>query len=226
MMAGVSPAATVTFNIVPEGGSAGDTVTVAPGASVDYRIEAIVTSDDPVTTDNNGLAFFSVDVLTDLGVTQSAADAFDPAIGSAFPLVQSLGQPSDDDILEIGGGQNIFSSGTAVTGIGVGATQTLATGSLTTPSTEGTFTITLDASANVLDTGTDTSASTANVVTGSGFTISTMQDTGNGDGDGGGNGDTTPPPTGGCGSGAPLFAAATFLMLGCLRLGGTGRWRR
>ena len=67
-------------------------------------------------------------------------------------------------MLEIGGGQNTFVSGEAVSGIAVDNLQLLAKGMLVTPDTEGSFSVTLDAAANVLEVGSDTSVRAAEVI--------------------------------------------------------------
>ena len=205
--AGPASAATVTFDIVPTGAhAAGATeVVVAPGQEVPYEITASVTSDDTTAQDNNGLAFFTLTLETDLGVAQMAADKFDADIAQAFTLLAGLGTPSDDDLLEIGGGQNTFLPGAATTGVAVGQTQVLVRGRLTTPQTEDTFTISLAGSANAFDPGSDTSVSPATVSIGPGFTIRTEE---------GADADSTPPPTVSvCGCGTCGMLACSLLML-------------
>lgn len=219
MLAGPASAATVTFEMVPVGGSAGDEVVVAPGTEVAYELTATVTSDDSASSDNDGLAFFSVTVETDLGVTQIPADEFDSVIAQAFPFVQSLGRADDDDILEIGGGQNTFSPGSATTGLGVGQAQLLARGRLITPTSEGTFTITPTASANVFDPGSDTSVSVADSVVATGFTIRTQEGAGT-------DPEPGPPSPPLCGSGTASMAAGSLLLLALLRFANLGRAAR
>jgi hypothetical protein len=166
-------AATVQFDIFPIGGQGGDVVVVAPGEPVSYELTALVSSDSPDEQDNNGLAFFSVTVETDLGVGQMPADALDPVIAAAFSIAQGLGTPADDDLIQIGGGQNTFVEGSAAAGIALDHVQLLARGSLQTPQMEGTFTVIVRAPSppNVLNPGSTTRVTQANVLDTAGFTI-------------------------------------------------------
>lgn len=84
-------AATVTFDIQPDGLSGTNAVVVEPGQDVPYILTAIVTPDDPINVDNNGLAFFRVHIRTDLGVTQRPVDEFEPIIGDNFTIQQNPG---------------------------------------------------------------------------------------------------------------------------------------
>jgi hypothetical protein len=181
-------AATATFDILSP--DADGEVLVLAGDPVSYEIFVTVTSDEAAALDNSGLAFFSITVATDLGITQNPAEEFDPTVAQQFPTVQSLGTPVDDDITQIGGGQNTF-GGTIQYGVALNQQTFLARGTLLTPTqTLGTFTVTIGANttANVFLPGDVPTAQSANVVAGQGFTIRTtdqLPDDGTDGGDGG-----------------------------------------
>jgi len=94
--------------IVPIEGTNDFEVRVQPGGEIPYEIYVTVTSDTPEVDDNGGLAFFSMTVETDLGVEQPPADELEPTIAQWFSVVLSLGTPLEDDIVQIGGGQQTF----------------------------------------------------------------------------------------------------------------------
>jgi hypothetical protein len=234
-IAGSGHAATVRFTLVPRNVD-GSVVTVTPGAEVPFDVFAEVTSDDPAAPDNNGLAFFSMAVDTNLGVTQRPLDAFSQTVGPAFPLVQSLGRAVDDDIEEIGGGQNTFGGNAAVAGIGVGEPELLGSGRFLTPASEGTFDVQVRSvpSANVFAPNVTSGAQAATVEIGPGFTIITSQpaaDDDDDDTDGDDEDDdrtpTTQPttrPSGGAGvpisTGILIGGGILAAFLGALFLGG------
>lgn len=190
-------AATVTFDIQPQEGDASQDIVVEPGGLVAYEITALVTSDDAETPDHAGLSSFSLDVLTDLGIVQDPVDALDAVIASAFTYNPTLGQPSSDDILEIGGSQDVLLGDDAlVQNIAVDAEQVLATGELITPPTEGTFTVTIstESEATVFASWNTSEMMLANTAVGTGLTIRTElsagDDTGGDTGGDTGNGGT------------------------------------
>jgi len=172
-LAGAAFATTVRIDVVPASDNNATSVTATPGSEVAYQIYIQVISDNTATADNNGLAFFTVDILTDLGVEQPAMDSFSALVNQAFTVVRSLGTPQDDDILQIGGGQNTFAGGTVTAGIGSGEGQLIGQGRLITPSAEGSHTVAIGPSsqANVFAAGSLTSAGQATLQAGPGFTI-------------------------------------------------------
>jgi hypothetical protein len=227
---GPALATTVRFDIVPTNAPNATTVQVTPGTDVPYDLYALVSSDDAATPDNNGLAFFTVDVTTNLGVPQQPLTAFTAQIGQLFTIVQSLGTPNDDDILQIGGGQNTFAGGTSQGGVAVGTQRTLiGQGVLKTPAATGVFSVGLaDTSrANVFNPGSVTSAKQATFVAGPGFAVrisnattggnDTGNDGTNGNADGGtdtGGGDGTAASR--AASEQAVVAGALFTVLGFL----------
>jgi hypothetical protein len=176
---GEAGATTVTFNVVPTADPTATSVTAAPGAEVPYQLFAQVISDTAGTPDNNGLSFFSVDITTNLGVTQQPLDSFDPQIATTFTVTQSLGTPQGGNVLQsnivqIGGGQNTFAGGTVRAGIGTGNTPTLlGTGRFLTSTTVGSYSVGVASTsqANVFLPVSLSSAKQATVTTGPGFTI-------------------------------------------------------
>lgn len=150
-----SSAATLTFSLVAIDAESGtNQVVVLPGAEVPYILTALITYEG-TQADNAGLAFFSVNIRTNLQVTQQPLDSFDSGVALAFPILQSLGTPREgplagvfQDILDIGGSQNTFGGTQAIFGVALLETQVLGQGRLLTPQTQGTFT------AGILDTST------------------------------------------------------------------------
>lgn len=140
---GLAHGATVTFELFATDDPSADQVTVLAGDPVAYTLTVTVTSDDPGSPDSDGLAGFSVDLLTDLGIAQLPADEFGVEIVASFPLFPSLGSPIDpSDLLGISAFSEALLGGTGTPGIALDETITLATGSfLTDPDMLGTFTI-------------------------------------------------------------------------------------
>lgn len=190
-------AATVIFDIQPDGLSGTNAVVVEPGQDVPYILTAIVTSDDPINVDNNGLAFFRVHIRTDLGVTQRPVDEFEPIIGENFTIQQNPGTPLEppgstgelQDIEQISGAVNTFVGLLPVFGIAQNEQQILARGRLATPNIEGDFSAIVrdDSTANVFQLP-DNRVVTANIAIGTGMRISTRVSTGGGGGSDDGNG--------------------------------------
>jgi hypothetical protein len=170
--ANTATATTVRFDVVPTADNAATSVTYAPGAAVPYQIYAQVISDDTTTADNNGLAFFSLELTTNLTVTQRALTAFPTQIAQAFTLVQSLGTLTNDDIAQIGGGQNTPGGGTVTAGIG-STRQLIGEGNFVAPTTLGTYTVGIgpSTSAQVLAAGSLTNVKQATIQAGPGFSI-------------------------------------------------------
>lgn len=203
LFAGPASAAVVTFDLVPANTPNATEVTALPGSEVPYQIFVEVTSEDPNLVDNNGLSFFSINIGTNLVVEQPPLTQFSPQIAQTFTIVQSLGTPSGDDILQIGGGQNTFAGGSVTGGIGQAQAVLIGQGVFRTPTLEGPYQVAIDATtstANVFTAGSLNSAVAATLVAGPGFTINVVESTdgggdgnGGGDGDGGGDGET--PPT-------------------------------
>ena len=105
LAAAVAESATVRFELVATNASGSGPIVVAPGESVPYEIRATATSDDPSAADNNGLAFLTVSIDTDLDVTQQAVVLSD-TMTTVFPIAASSGTLQADDIVQIGGGQS------------------------------------------------------------------------------------------------------------------------
>lgn len=187
VLAGAASATTVRFDVVPTSDTSATSVTVTPGAEVPYQVYVHVISDNTTTVDNNGLSFFTLEVLTNLTVAQQPLSNFATLIADSFTVVQSLGTVQDDDIVQIGGGQNTFAGGTVTAGIGSGSGwQLIGEGKFLTPTTEGSYTVApgSDSLANVFAAGSTTSATQATLQLGPGFTIvvaeaSTSTTTGN-----------------------------------------------
>ena len=130
---------------------------VEPGAEVAYTLTAQVTpdenDDEGIVVD--GLAFFSLTIETDFGVDQLPLDEFTPIVAQNFVIVPILGTVEDDDIVQIGGGQNTI-GGAGVNGIGLEFAQTIGAGRFLVPDTERDSTVSIsppDSSANVLISG-------------------------------------------------------------------------
>lgn len=147
-------AATLTYSIVPTNDPGSSQVVVEPGAEVPYTLTARITYEG-TQADNAGLAFFSIDVRTDLLVAQLPIDSFDPQIALTFPVLQTRGTPREgpvagvvQDILQISGSQDTFAGTQTVLEVALLQTQVLGQGRLLAPQTEGTFT------AGILDTST------------------------------------------------------------------------
>lgn len=176
--AGVAAATTVRFDVVPTDDNTATSVTWPPGAGVPYQVYVQVISDDTTTTDNNGLAFFTLELATDLTVTQRTLTSFSTPITQAFTVVPSLGTLENDDIVQIGGGQNTLAGGTVTAGIG-STRQLVGEGIFVAPATEGTYTVGIGSrtQANVLAAGSLTTTKQATIQKGPGFTIVVAQPT-------------------------------------------------
>ncbi|HUW81922.1 MAG TPA: hypothetical protein VMZ31_03880 [Phycisphaerae bacterium] len=148
--AGSAWGATFTVEI-----AATSSTTVGPGGSVSYEITGVVSDDG-----NLGLGIFGVDLQTDTVVAQLGATE-GPSCG---PFVKNAGitnpagyggTADSDDLLQIGGGQNTigndpndpnlpaYPGGVVVEVIALGTPAVLATGSVTAPTTEGTYNVSL-----------------------------------------------------------------------------------
>jgi len=135
--------------------AATSSTTVGLGNSVSYQITGVLSDDG-----NLGLAAFGVDLQTNTGLDQPSATE-GPSMGS-FVKNEGITNPAGyggtanaDDLLQIGGGQNTigndpndpnlpaYPGGVVVTGIAVGTPVVLATGSVTAPTTEGAYEVSL-----------------------------------------------------------------------------------
>jgi hypothetical protein len=143
-------------------GTAGDTtIYVLPGDSVDYAVSGLLGGDV-----NQGLAMFAFDLSFSGG---ALAQASAPASGALAQFVSPLGlnNPAGfggtvrgGNLLQVGGAMNTIAntfaaapSGMVVTGLGSGASDVLATGTLTAPTAPGTYELTVSNSfANALET--------------------------------------------------------------------------
>lgn len=196
-LASTAGAATAVFDLVPAADNTATQVTVGRAAEVPYQIFVQVFSDDPATVDNNGLSFFSLGINTEFGVQQPPLDSFAPIIAQSFVNVQSLGTPVNDDLVQIGGGQNTLAGGAVTTGIGTNQRQLIGQGRFLAPTQLGSFRVGIaaDSQANVLLPGSLASSTAATVQAGPGFTVLVADVPDGGDGDGDGNGTTTQPTT-------------------------------
>ena len=91
LAAPLARAATVRFNIVPASNRNAQIRTIKTGSMIKYIIVVNVIS-DTAQTDNAGLALFTVNVETDLGVEQAPATEFVPVVRDNFRLFPSLGK--------------------------------------------------------------------------------------------------------------------------------------
>ena len=149
------------------------TVTVQPGATVPYEIGVLVTV-DPTQPGIQGLGTFDINVLTDLGITQSPLTAFQSATVATFTAGISLGTTSGSDILGISGQQDV--AGVTTSGVALGQRQVLGTGRLVAPSTVGTFEVSVTGSVQLLSNQLNPSVPQlvpASHITSIGFTIET-----------------------------------------------------
>ncbi len=173
-------AATVRFNIVPASNRNAQIRTIKTGSMIKYFIVVSVISDTS-ETDNSGLALFTVNVDTDLGVEQAPATEFVPVIRDNFRIFPSLGTPDDDNLIGVGASQNTF-GGSVVTGLGQIQSQDLVKGFFQTPDVEGRFRVTIDlasAAANVLTANfaeVGGSSAAREITVGPGFIIDTADD--------------------------------------------------
>ena len=172
----VSAAAAQTVTVTLD--SSQDGMSVSPGATIDWTISFTVSGGD-----NAGLALLATDLVQDGGNPETLdippADAV-PGPMSNFSRPDGISNPGESnpttgyigvqrgtagafDLIQIGGGQNIFgiaqAGGTGVAenanvvgGVGQSGAVTLASGSFLAPSTDGSYTFSLaDAIANTLD---------------------------------------------------------------------------
>lgn len=154
----------VDLNIKVTDPNGNSSITVTPGATVNYRVEGVLTS----SADNMGIALVAGDLTFD-GGDLAQADA--PTTTPMNNFVRNLGidNPAgyggtiiDGDIVQWGGGQNTinntpgnaaFPIGTVITGVGH-SNQVFLTGSLTAPTQNGTYTLALEnVFANVIKPG-------------------------------------------------------------------------
>lgn len=182
--------ATVRLSVVASAAPDQQAFTAEPGILVEYEIRATVEPDDPNAPDTNGLAGFTVDLITDFGVTQPQISGFGETVSLFLTMAQQLGTPAGDDLIGIAAAQ--LPGASAVTGIGVGVEIVLAHGFLMLPAVEGVVTVELgtDSNVTVLDTATSPSTFSPNVILDPGFTITIVASTG-GTGGTGGTGDGT-----------------------------------
>ena len=138
-------------------------VVVTPGATVSYSIVGELSDNG-----SQGLAMVTFDLAFSGGaLTQAAAPGSDPMLHFATPL--GLNNPSGfggtvvgGTLKQVGGAQNSIANtfapapvGTLIVGVAQpGSPQVLATGTLTAPTTCGTFTLSIDnVMANVVRLG-------------------------------------------------------------------------
>ena len=180
-LAAAASAATVTYDLVPVADPAVRTMTVAPGAGVQVQLTVLL---EPEGSPTNGLANVTVSLYTDLGIAQTPL-TLDPGFTAVFPLFANGGTVENDDLIQIGGFQNL--GGTPTTGIGLGAPLIVGTTTLKTPATPGTYEAALNVGATmtVLNSSPPPTYIEANAVTGTPLTI-TVAASGGGGGAGGG----------------------------------------
>ena len=132
----------VTYDVRAADG-ASSLVQVAAGSTVAYEVTIAVSE-----ADNDGLLFFVFDLLTDLGVDQSADSiVFDPLIKQEFDfLPMQYGDAVDDDIFDIGATQGFWFQATP--GIGHGGAQVLIRGQVQTPAEAGSFLVSIGPTTN------------------------------------------------------------------------------
>ncbi|MCH7702665.1 MAG: hypothetical protein IID37_13355 [Planctomycetes bacterium] len=168
-VASAAVAATVDVSVTSAGNA---TVTVAPGATVDFEIRAILDSD----ADNDGLAFFSVDLgmagpdavnLGELATVIEGDEVMDNFSRNEGYDNNYGGTPIGDNLVQIGGASNTiandpdaepfepFPGDGGFVPLGVGHSEVvLAVGTVMMPMTEGTYTLSLsDVFANVITLG-------------------------------------------------------------------------
>jgi len=157
-------AGTVTVG-VREQGTGATNVTVAPGETVDYEIFATL------STDNDGLAFISVDLNATSGLALVPVDP--PASGVMDSFVRPDGydggplQPGyegtliGNSLVQIGGAQNTightgtYPLGSVVLDVGHGGV-VVAEGSVTAPGAQGAYTLNIsDIICNAITSGPD-----------------------------------------------------------------------
>ncbi len=168
-------AQTVEFDVSPTSTMitpvAGQIVTVEPGSTVPYSLGVTVQPTSAVTSPP-GLGSFNVNIITNLGAPQLPLTSFSPVIGGYFTLNQSLGIPIGDDVQNISATQPL--TGITAPAVGVQSRQELGTGTFQAPQVDGTYAVTVNGTAQLLDTTTNPAAPTLvtpEAVTGLGFNI-------------------------------------------------------
>ena len=149
-IAPIARGAEVEYDVVPARGALAPVVVVS-GTPVGYEVIITVNDDD-----NEGLNFFSFDVLTDLELDQTLDNTeFDALVLDLFDFLgPNLGAPSGDDIFGFEGTQGFGTDSTI--GVGQGGGQRLLIGEVTTPSDRtGVFTVRVseDTNTQLLDIG-------------------------------------------------------------------------
>ncbi|MHC5210739.1 MAG: hypothetical protein ACYTG2_08480 [Planctomycetota bacterium] len=140
-----------------------NSISVGPGDVVDWSVVGVLSD-----TGSQGLAMFVFDVTFDGGSLSQAATpvsvpmtAFAPPLGLSNPGGFG-GTPVGGDLIQVGGAQNTMNNsfaavpvGSVVTGTALpGSRQVLASGSLTAPTTPGTYNLVVDnVMANAIRTG-------------------------------------------------------------------------
>lgn len=159
-------AADLSVRVVSDTGL--DTVTVSPGVTVNYEVLGVLSSN----TDNEGLALFGFDLVFDGGAL-AQADTPTEAPMNNFVIPLGITNPAgfggttdvpgrEGELVQVGGGQNTINNvetnapypvGSVVTGLGH-TEIVLASGSLTAPDVNGTYTLSLtNLFANVIKQG-------------------------------------------------------------------------
>lgn len=164
LLASLAPLAnaqtTLRIDVLAGGDSA---VLVQPGETVFYRVAGELGGDP-----GQGLAMFAFDLGFDGGdLAQVSAPASGPILEFVAPRGFNNpagygGTPSGGDLLQVGGAMNTIAnsfaptpSGAVVTGVAVGGSIDLATGSVTAPTSAGVYTLEArNVFANALDTQT------------------------------------------------------------------------
>lgn len=153
------PGSALNFRVT----SGASRVVVAPGGEVRYEVTARSTDDQ-----NQGLAMFAFDLSFDGG---TLAQMDEPTSGPMAQFVSPVGLSnpagfggtrSGGDLLQVGGAMNTINNsfapqpnGSVLTGLGLGGKQVLAEGSLTAPTTPGTYVLRIsNPMANVIAPGT------------------------------------------------------------------------
>jgi hypothetical protein len=157
-----APALATDLDLAVESGGQ-DLVHVLPGATVEYTVTGVLTD-----SGSQGLAMFAFDLSFSGGpLRQADAPTSGPMTNFASPLGLNNpagfgGTPIGGDLIQVGGAQNTIKnsfapkpSGTVMTGVGQpGSPVVLVSGSLTAPTTAGTYQLSVDdLFANVIRAG-------------------------------------------------------------------------
>lgn len=158
LLVSAATAATVTFSL----SSSQNGQTVSPGTSIDWEISVVVSNGD-----NAGLALVSADLVQDGGNAEAVVlpkASTIPASMSNFDVPAGIANPGEDgdatgyigsvrngNLIQIGGAQNNFgtpgatigTNATPVAGVGQSGAQVVASGSFPAPSTDGSYTFSL-----------------------------------------------------------------------------------